>query len=492
VWWSAFGALLWALHPLRVEAVTWANSRIHEQALLFGLASLLCYLRAHDAGRSARAVRGWFGASVGLYFLSLLSYGTTLAYPVVLLVVDVVVLRRLDVDGRVRWRGEQARRVLVEKIPIVLAAGLYLGITLWAGAHAQGLFAKPVGLDEFGVAERMMQAFYIWGRFLWKPLDLWHLMPVYTVLVKFSPGDAVFLGSMVLVLAITAALVLLRRRAAGALGLWICHLAILVPVLGLTEHPHYPSDRYSYVQGILWSVLLAAGLWQLGRRVAPWARTAAAAVAGAALVVCAAATAMQQATWMNSETLFRHMLAELGDDPYRADIHRRLAGHYATKGRLDEALTEVDKALALVPRFLSAGQLKARILMRMGDDAAKAGQIATAGKDYVAAAELLLPVVDEDRTPMTQEMIGIAYTKANRLSHAETVFGEALRRFPGAAMLYLRQAQVVYLEGREAEGRELMRRAVEMDPSLKGAAERLAAYWSTRTATQTAPSTREQ
>src|SRR4051812_24752219 len=45
-WCAALGALIWAVHPLRVEAVAWASGRIYDQALTFLLISVLCYLRA--------------------------------------------------------------------------------------------------------------------------------------------------------------------------------------------------------------------------------------------------------------------------------------------------------------------------------------------------------------------------------------------------------------------------------------------------------------
>jgi len=39
---------------------------------------------------------------------------------------------------------------------------------------------------------------------------------------------------------------------------------------------------------------------------------------------CAALTWRQIGFWQDSETLFRHIIATLGTDPYRADIYRRL------------------------------------------------------------------------------------------------------------------------------------------------------------------------
>ena len=53
---AGLGTLLWALHPLRVEAVAWASAFLHCQALLFLLIAALCYLEA-----AARAQSGAHG-----------------------------------------------------------------------------------------------------------------------------------------------------------------------------------------------------------------------------------------------------------------------------------------------------------------------------------------------------------------------------------------------------------------------------------------------
>src|SRR5205814_8162215 len=92
---------------------------------------------------------------------------------------------------------------------------------------------------------------------VWVPLDL---SPVYTTLVRVKSGGGRFWLSVIEVLGLSGLLIWQRKRWPAGLALWVCHLALLVPVLGLTEHPHSPCDRYSYLVNVLWSVLIAAGL----------------------------------------------------------------------------------------------------------------------------------------------------------------------------------------------------------------------------------------
>src|SRR4029077_18595885 len=95
---AGFSALLFAIHPLRVESVAWATERRDVVAAFFLLSTLLCYLRSASAQGPARA--WWLAASVTLYAASLVSNASGMTLPLVLLVLDVFPLRRMT--GRIR------------------------------------------------------------------------------------------------------------------------------------------------------------------------------------------------------------------------------------------------------------------------------------------------------------------------------------------------------------------------------------------------------
>src|SRR2546426_1641125 len=72
---AGFAALLFALHPLRVESVAWATERRDVLSGLCYLLALLAYLRAGEQGARGRSGCGRSGywASVGLFVCALLS-----------------------------------------------------------------------------------------------------------------------------------------------------------------------------------------------------------------------------------------------------------------------------------------------------------------------------------------------------------------------------------------------------------------------------------
>jgi protein O-mannosyl-transferase len=359
-WYAGLGALFWAVNPLRVEAVARSTDLGYCQGLLFLLVSLWCYLRANAKPGPVPGRVALYWMAVGAFALSMLSYPVAFGYAVVLVVLDVYPLRRFS-QGSHWWRDAVARRIWLEKVPFALV-GLLLVVTFLGRLRPTGLWAEFLPFSGLTVWGKAMQAMYIWAYYVWRPWVPWHLSPFYTTLISFDPGSLPFLLSAGLVVGLTGLLLWKRRQCPWALALWICHLVLLVPVLGLTEHPHFPSDRYSYIPGILWSVLLAAGLLRLCRQPRIFACAAGASIA---LVGMLGAMSFEQThIWRDNVTLFQYILARLGNDPSRADIQWRLGWAYARQQRLDEAVTQYRLSLALksglLPHFFLAQALQAQ------------------------------------------------------------------------------------------------------------------------------------
>src|SRR5213596_2293038 len=131
---AGFAALVFAIHPLRVESVAWATERRDVLSGLFYLLTILMYLRACERG--ARGRRSYW-LSVALFGCALLSKSMAVSHPVVLLILEVYPLRRLG--GSLGWSSASTRRVYVEKIPFVLLAAAASAITLMAQLSNRGM-----------------------------------------------------------------------------------------------------------------------------------------------------------------------------------------------------------------------------------------------------------------------------------------------------------------------------------------------------------------
>jgi hypothetical protein len=343
---SFVATLAWAVHPLRADVVARASDLFHGQAGLFMLAALSCYVHAAARATGPLFRRRAYWLAVLFYVASLLTYPTGVTAFFVFFLLDVWPLRRpLLPTGEA---GRPHRRVWLEKAPFVSASAAVLLLNAWGRTHTTFIHAPT--LAEFGLLDRVMQAFWVWAYYAWKPWWPFGLSPVYTRLVSFSPTSWPFLASAAAVLALTTFAVVAWRRFPALSGTWLCHLALLVPFLGLTEHYHFTSDRYSYLVSVAWSVLLALvllRLWTGGRPT--WVKAAALAVTLTTVAGLGVLAHRQAFIWRNTATLFTYTLRQIGSHPYAADIWWRLGLFQAQQGRISEAIASFDRTLAVLP-----------------------------------------------------------------------------------------------------------------------------------------------
>lgn len=454
-WWvelaAGIGALAWAWHPLRVEVVAWASGRIYCQAACFVLLATLMYLSGGYAAAAPSRRRWWLAGSVLAFAASLLTYPIGIGYVAVLVVLDVWVLRRLKLE-RGFWRARETRAVLAEKIPFLAVAMVVAGVTLVARFRASGVWEPPPALAEFGLASRVAQAFYIWAHYLWRPLWPADLAPLYTTLIEFKPWDGVFAASAAGVVGTTVLLIWKRRRWPGALAWWLAHLAVLGPVLGVTEHPHYPNDRYSYLQGVLPAMAVAACVgWVWVRR----SRAVVIAGMGACLGALGLASAAQIRVWRDSETLFRHLHAQLAGDPYRADIAQRLGETLRLQRRFGEAAAFYEESLRIDP----PGFRREISHFGLGDAAHRAGRVAEARAHYEQAIALN-PRFAEAYSPLAQLLI-----TTDQPRDAIGVCRRGLSLTPGDPMLHYAHGMALVRVGESKGAIEALGAAVRLQPA---------------------------
>src|SRR2546428_11077338 len=87
------------------------------------------------------------------------------------------------------------------------------------------------------------------------------LSPLYELRPPVNPGAPPFLLSYGVVVAITALALALRRRVPGLPAAWLAYVVVLSPVVGIFQSgPQIAADRYTYLAGLGWAILAAAGL----------------------------------------------------------------------------------------------------------------------------------------------------------------------------------------------------------------------------------------
>jgi hypothetical protein len=331
---AAFAALVFGVHPLRVESVAWATERRDVLCGLFYLLATLAYLRGVDRGGVIQT-RPW-ALSVGAFLLSLLAKAAAVPLPIVLLLLDVYPLRRVQSVG---WP-----RLVIEKVPylvLAMAAGV---AALIAQSEAQALADyRHHSLGSRLAAMSFSLVFYPW-KFLWSA----NLSPFYELPATVDLFAPRFLLPTLALVLVTGLLVAWRRRAPAALAVWVYSALLVLPVSGVAQAGvHLVADRYSYLSGLGFAVLAGAGLvWVLraSQNVSPLAVGACVLVAALILVGLGAATWRQNTIWRDTGTLWRHALAV---DPGNARAHFYLGYWLYVTDRPQEARVEYQQALSL-------------------------------------------------------------------------------------------------------------------------------------------------
>ncbi|MGH7353337.1 MAG: tetratricopeptide repeat protein [Candidatus Rokuibacteriota bacterium] len=370
---AAVAALVYAVHPQRVESVVWITERRDVLSGVFYLSTILAYLVWVERG--AAPGRRYWGV-VGLYACALLSKSMTVNLPLVLLALDVVPLARL---GRsTGWTTARARAVLREKWPFVLLAaagvvGGFVGIL-----KIQNL----TPLSRFGPLDRLVLsaygvAFYVGKLVL--PIDL---SPLYERPRIVEPLSPPYLVAYAVVIGLTAVAWRLRRRAPALLAAWITYFVILVPVLGFLQNgPQVTADRYTYYAHLPWIALLGGvgtWCWRALARVRPQAPVLLVLAAAALVLLLQLLTTAQVSVWRDSVSLWRHAWSL---NPASPHMNYFLANAMAAQGDLRAAESHYRAVLE------RETNLRYDALNNLGIALARGGRPREALEAFVKAAE---------------------------------------------------------------------------------------------------------
>jgi tetratricopeptide (TPR) repeat protein len=465
---AALGALFFAIHPLRVEAVAWATERQEVLCGLFFLLSVLAYVQMLDPQRCAvRSRRTWYWVSIGCFALSLLSKPAGLTLPLVLLVLDAYPLGRLaaaQATAGSRWRVVGA--LLVEKIPYVV-----LAVAALVAAFVAKQPAALVPFAEHGLTARVAQAAYGLCFYLWKTVAPVGLSPLYLLERPLHPTAPKYVVSALVAAVVTAVAVRYRHRWPWGLATWVSYVVLAAPVLGFAQNGvQVAADRYTYVACLPWAVLLAAGVHRLRRAwhtrpPAPPVRLAVLATVTVTLALFALRTYEQAAVWRDSLTLWNRVLEVepanyvaynnrgnvrqlMGDvagaiadydqairfDPGYASAYTNRGYARQVKGDLDGALADCERAIGLDPE-------NPEVRYNCGNARKAKGDLAGALADYSETIRLNPAHVGAYANR------GNARQASGDLDGARRDYDTALALQPGSAMLYNNRAAVHRTQG---------------------------------------------
>jgi len=329
--------LIFAVHPIQVEAVAWVSGLKELLAAFFCMLSLLAYIKYRSAPGGRKPM--WaYPAALILFILAVMSKATALFLPLAFILFDILF-------------PEEARKSplfhrLQEHFFTLLAAacGIILNYRL---ADKKDLILPPEGGSVFIHALTVIKVipFYLKLIFFSKPLSVVYEFRTASGLT--GPGVIVSLGVIV---GIVTLILLLRKRAPSAAFGAGFFLIALGPTLNIIPFGTFAADRYAYLP--LFGLCLVAGrLSTVFFKGPTTVRVPAAAVVALALLVLTGTTANRVSVWQNSFSLWQETVET---NPGSAKANYKVGLAYVARGEIEKSFKYLQRALEIDPELPEA------------------------------------------------------------------------------------------------------------------------------------------
>ncbi|HUI06035.1 MAG TPA: tetratricopeptide repeat protein [Verrucomicrobiae bacterium] len=340
-------AVLWMVHPMQTESVTYIVQRAESVMGLFYLLTLYCFIRGVESERK----RLWYGLSMTACALGMASKQVMVSAPLMVVLYD-----RAFLSGSFRQAGRQRWPVYLG-----LAAGWIV------------LIATMVSADFYNTVSKINEGHHLnrWTYLLTQSEVIvnylgWSVWPYHLPLLvnTFRPGNVILPGAAILLLLGASAWALGKNSAWGFLGAWF--FIILAPTSSLLPSidPIFLHRMYLPLAAVVSSVVM--GLY------AVWERQS-------LIVFAAIAIGLGVLTRQENQIFSR-------------DPHYSLGLAYGRIGRMQEAVGEYEQALRTMPddAWLQCNLASALVAVGQPEDAIKHFEQALRLQPEFAEAHCLL------------------------------------------------------------------------------------------------------
>lgn len=388
---AALVALLWALHPLRVEVVAWISALGHALALLFMLLSASRYLR-----------EGASGSALFCYLLACLAYPTALAFPLVLFLWEIYQCG----SKKVSWK---------RLLPFFAVAAFVFAAGLWVS------ISREVPVSNLSVGQRIAALPYFCIVYVGGTFFPHGLAPLYSTLWNLPSRYPMLASCWILFFGIAGSIFYFRKKKSVRTGgfLSAAFLVFTLP-FALERVPFLVAhDRYSYVSTTFLFGLIFIVLEKIR---AKWPHRVFF-LAVPALGFVAVFSAAQAFVWINTENLLRQTLSRLDAPQLRFEIRERLAKNYVETAQVDKARREISILLLEQPQNLEMQVLAASAELAAGQTA--------------QSIELLKHVLTQEKRPDAFFFLAVSYLQAKDLGRARQTLSELEKVSPRHAGISL-------------------------------------------------------
>ncbi len=392
--WAVAGAMLFAVHPVHTESVSWISGRTDVLATLFFLAALNVHIRFKGASRARRSVTVII-ACVCL-MAAILSKEVALSFPIVIFI----------------WERAVEKRKLLPSIAKSLS---YVAVIVAYGLWRFLLISVDVNASPH-------QPFHIWALTAAKTFWLYIgelFWPLPLMAHQINPWLTQFdwrwvASGLALVATVGIGFFLRKRRPAGFL--YLAFAASLIPMANIIRisaplDMGFPmAERFLYLPSVFFC--LALGYVIIGLVRTKWIGPA---IMALLLVACGAATTIRNRDWADDISFFSVTLEKAPGSSYFMGL---LAGARLRRGRLEEAEEMYRQALSTYKK--QTGNDQPAFAIGLALTLVHRGRY----KDALNISKPLELVMTENAT--LAFVVGESYRKMHKLDEAEGAYVRSL------------------------------------------------------------------
>jgi protein O-mannosyl-transferase len=479
-WTAALAALIFALHPIHIEPVTWVSAASDTMVAAFAALAFVAFLNGRDPQRNLEKKKrtAWWLASLALLACALLTKEMAVVFSAL-----VGIYAWLNPGEK---KSSPVKRVLsaaVEATPYAVVTLVYALLRRHALLHTTGQSNPDHGMMDMARTLPLVMSIYL--RQLLVPLGITGLY--YTPYVTGAILTQVVAPAAVLAAALIG-LWYWNRRAGHHIvafaGWWL--LLGIAPALYLRNFSNgdFVRDRYLYLPSIGFAILAAMGLRRLPS-IRGWSVQAVQICA--VVLLCggyACASIAQQVYWANDLMVLLRGQSLYPGNPYTMV---GLAKEYSKGGANDRAIELAEAVvrdhpeygygpLTLAEVYIHAGRFEEgrAWLDRVNPDYAKSevGMAGLAGLygqmgDYERAFALCSEILQKE-----PDLYSALYNCGNihlvdgQYKDAEQLLSRAVQLVPEQAAPKHFLGRALLQDGRSAEAQPYLLQAAAMDPKV--------------------------
>lgn len=460
----SFGAaLLWLVHPVNTQSVSYVVQRMNVMAALFYIVAFWCYLR----GRRKRDIRhrvGWWTTGAASWLLALGSKENAAVLPFFILLYEWFFFQDLRRD----WIRKNGITVLILIGLFAMASMFYLGADPPAKLSSLLNYSnRDFTLEERVFTQLRVVVHYIGLLFFPHPsrLNLDYDFPLSRSL--FDPITTLFAGLLILGLLAAAVFLARRHRLLSFSIFWFFGSQVLessiFPLEIIFEHRTY----LPFMAGCL-VIVLAVFYWVRQRRLAVFLLASLAAV-------FSIWTYQRNAIWADEILFYSDCLKKA---PNKARTHYNLGVVLAEDGQLDAAIEHFSQALGIdsdhaqardalgaalakkgvVPEQIESFAENPLALVNLGNENYRKGEWEKAKAHYLRA----LKIRPGDAGVLNN--LGLVLIELGDWQEADRIFNGLLKEGPDDPNLYYNLGLLEARQGKDKEAVAAFDRAVKLRP----------------------------